>query len=343
MKRHKRQELAAPLMPLACLILLTFTACVHEHPQEGAEIDPTHIELTLELSTDPSITTASVFSKSTDEAPYVYFVVELFEGDFGTEPVLREETCVPREADGSASIILTELLNAGTYRLAAFASCVKDEHGNGSAYDFSDLGNIRFANEEYVGATDLKECYDLRMEIDLPYEDWFAKDTVTATLESPVGRVEVISEDAADFITKTFNQEGGMGTKADNEEFWQAYGARWDYALYFPTRYDVYTGVPIDSELGIRFTSDVIQLTDTEVLMGYDYAFVNGDATKVNITVSLTDRQTGEILNSYSGLSAEIHKGRTTVIRGEFLTASQGSGIGIDPEFDGDIDIVLPD
>ena len=122
MKRHKRQELAAPLMPLACLILLTFTACVHEYPQEGAEIDPTHIELTLELSTDPSITTASVFSKSTDEAPYVYFVVELFEGDFGTEPVLREETCVPREADGSASIILTELLNAGTYRLAAFAS-----------------------------------------------------------------------------------------------------------------------------------------------------------------------------------------------------------------------------
>ena len=59
--------IAAALVPLA--------ACVHEYPEEGKEIDPTEIGLTLELSTDPSITSASVFSKSGETAPYVYFVI----------------------------------------------------------------------------------------------------------------------------------------------------------------------------------------------------------------------------------------------------------------------------
>ena len=55
------------------------------------------------------------------------------------------------------------------------------------------------------------------------------------------------------------------------------------------------------------------------------------------------DKETGEILNSYSGLTAEINKGETSVIRGDFLTTSNKSGIGIDTGFEDEINIQLPD
>lgn len=324
--------IAAALVPLA--------ACVHEYPEEGKEIDPTEIGLTLELSTDPSITSASVFSKSGETAPYVYFVIELYKDDYTGEPAVRHEEGAIRNSDGSASLTVTVPVHAGKYRLAAFAACVEDETGSGCIYNLDDLGNISFASGEYAGSTALKECYDLRMDIDLSNSEWHSEETVSGVLSAPVGRLEIISEDAADFVTKL---QTSVGQAANDETFWEDYELRWDYALYSPVGYNVFTGMPEDSETGIGFRSDIFPLNENEVLMGYDYIFVNGEKAGVNITLGLYERATGNLLNTYSGLTADIFRGETTVIRGDFLTTNQGSGIGIDPGFDGDIDITLPD
>lgn len=322
---------------------LTIASCVHEYPDDGKGIDPTRISLTVELTTNPKINASSVFSKSANTAPYVWFVVEIYEEDFGGKPVLRHEASAPKNEDGSASIVFNTSLNAGKYRLAAFATCVEDEQGNGSHYDMTDLGGIVFANEEYTGSTDLKECYDLRMDIDLPNDEWFGEKTLSGTLEPPVGRVEIIAEDAKEFLTKQAELLSKSGIETEEEQMWEGYKARWDYALYFPTKYNAFTGVPTDAQTGIMFLSEMTPLSDNEVLMGYDYVFVNGDRTRVNITLSLVDKETGEILNSYSGLTAEINKGETSVIRGDFLTTSNKSGIGIDTGFEDEINIPLPD
>ena len=82
---------------------LTIASCVHEYPDDGKGIDPTRISLTVELTTNPTINASSVFSKSANTTPYVWFVVEVYEEDFGGEPVLRHEASAPKDEDGSAA------------------------------------------------------------------------------------------------------------------------------------------------------------------------------------------------------------------------------------------------
>ena len=285
--------------------LLAMTACVKEYPEDGHAVDPTEIELTIELSTDPSVTAASAVSKSMSSAGYAYFVIELYKDEFGGDTVFRREISAPVAESGTASVTLTEKVHAGTYRLAAFAARTESEDGSGCVYDLS-------------------------------HDKWFGSDSVSGILTAPVGRVEVISEDAPEFIDKN-----GFRAMAAEDDFWQNYEVRWEYAMYFPTGYNVLTGQPNKSETGVGFVSDLIHLENDEVLMGYDYVFVNGDNTEVSITLSLYDRTTGECINTYSGLNAGIYKGQTTVIRGKYLTTEKKPGVNLDPDFEGEINIDL--
>ena len=321
---------------LSAAVTLSATACIKEYPDEEQAVDPTEIELTVNLSTDPSVTAASAVSKSETSTGYAYFVIELYKDEFGGDSVFRKELCAPVDDNGSASITFTEKMHAGSYRLAAFAARTENYDGSGCDYDISDLSNIVFPENGNAGSSPMKECYDIRMDIDLPHNRWFGTDSVSGVLTSPVGRVEVISEDAPEFI-----DDNDLKAKAAEDDFWQNYEVRWDYAMYFPTGYNAITGLPNKAETDIGFVSDLTPLEDNEVLMGYDYVFVNGDNTEVSITLSVYDRTTGECLNTYSGLNAGIYKGQTTVIRGKYLSTEKKPGVNIDTDFDGDINIDL--
>lgn len=321
-------------------------ACVHEYPGEGKEIDPTEIDLTIRLETTPSITETSEIAKYDALPKYLYFVVELYEDDFQSEPVMRRTTGALRKGDGSAAIDLTVPVHAGKYRLAAFAAACYDIDSDGCMYDLTDLGNVVF-KDEYEGSTELKECYALNMDIDLelPEGTWFAEQTVTGRMESPLGRLEIISEDVADFVTRIGERSSASESvmKGPEEDLWRQYGLQWVYSFYYPVGYNVMTGYPNKTEQNVSFDTDIYLINDSEVLMGYDYVFVNGEDIDINLSLVLYGSQSGEIINTYSGVNATVYKGRTTTVRGDFLTTSQGAGIGIDPGFDGDINIVIPD
>jgi hypothetical protein len=51
----------------------------------------------------------------------------------------------------------------------------------------------------------------------------------------------------------------------------------------------------------------------------------------------------GNLLNRIEGIDVPIVRGKLTTIRDEFLTRDYAPGIGIDPGFDGDINITIPD
>ena len=48
-------------------------------------------------------------------------------------------------------------------------------------------------------------------------------------------------------------------------------------------------------------------------------------------------------MNRIEGIDLPIVRGKLTTIRDEFLTRDYAPGIGIDPGFDGDINITIPD
>lgn len=329
-------SLTAVLISAAAIITgMTAVSCVHEYP-EGPGVDPTMIVVNIDLTTDPATAGTYTAGRSDDEG-CMYFVMEIYEDDFTGEPVSRLEAGAHRGDDGSSSVRFTDTLHAGSYKVAAFAVCTEDMQGSEAVYDMSDLSRIVY-EDTYSGSLSLKECWEARFDLDISSDEWFTTMDVAQTMHSPMGRVEAISTDADRFMHNMLQDL----PEADTEGFWDRYTVRWDYALYFPTGYNVLTGLPNKAETAIYFTSVITPVTEDEVLLGYDYVFVNGESTTVNITLTVMDAE-GEVVNSYSGLEARILKGQTTVLRGTYLTEDRGSGVGIDPGFDGTIDITLPD
>lgn len=321
---------------MSCIILtvmLLSTACVREYPEEGKEVDPTEIQLTFDLNTAPPISASAASS-------HVYFIIELYEDQADPEPVFHYETGAARNSSGTAAVNVSTSLHAGEYILAAFAVSCNDSTGDDSVYELSDLRNITFKDGEYPGPTTLKECYSLTMPVNLPYEVWFASDTLREELTAPVGKVEVISEDAAEFVRTYIS--GLSSAPALSDEDLSNYGIRWAYDLYSPVGFNAVTGLPNKAETGVGFVTDLTPLDDGEMLLGYDYLFVNGESSTVNFSISLYDKATGETLNTYGGIEAEIFKGKATTLRGNFLTVDRESGVSIDTDFnEGDINITV--
>ena len=126
------------LIPAAMLtaMLPPATSCIHEYPEQGKEVDPTEIVLHIELSTDPSVSTASAIPKSESDND-IFFIIELYQDDYGGVPVFRREISAPKDENGSASVSLTEHVHAGDYRLVAFAAGTDGTGGASCLYDMS--------------------------------------------------------------------------------------------------------------------------------------------------------------------------------------------------------------
>ena len=69
--------------------------------------------------------------------------------------------------------------------------------------------------------------------------------------------------------------------------------------------------------------------------------FVNGAEAGVQLAVEIYDRQTGEKIGSSATITAPLKRGKTTEIRGRFLTSKADAGVGINPDFDGDYNIEI--
>ena len=107
-------------------------------------------------------------------------------------------------------------------------------------------------------------------------------------------------------------------------------------------KYNAYTNKPNDARTGMSFVCSMRPLSDKEAHLASDYIFVNGADSAVTVNLAIRDGE-GNLLNEVGGINVPVVRGKLTVIRDEFLTSSYAPGIGIDPGFDGEIDIVIPD
>ncbi len=326
-------------------VLLT-VSCVHEYPEDYGGIDPTEIDTKITLRTEQKFTHTSIASSRAEESfDFMYFIVELHEDEYGATPLFRREIGVQKFLDGSTAIELHEKLHAGHYKCVAYAMAANSTDGTGRIFQTSDLSNIGYSGS-YPGNTDAKECYETRFDIDLSPSEWYASTEVTNLLNTPMGSVEVISTDVNEFIQNEISRNEANAAPGDDTRVdlwqWDDYYVVWKYDQYYPVRYNLYTGLPNQALREVSFRATIVPQSDTEASLGFDYIFVNGQTSQVSLTLEVYDKNNTR-LNVYSGIKVPIERGRTTVIRGEYLTNRQESGVGIDPGFDGDISVELPD
>ena len=113
------------------------------------------------------------------------------------------------------------------------------------------------------------------------------------------------------------------------------------YVGFMPNAYSLFTDKPVDSATGVLFESTLNSLSETEASVGFDYVFVNGTESAVTVQIGIYDNE-GTQLSLTEPIKVSLRRSHHTIMRGMFLMSETSGGISINPEFDGDYNLVFP-
>lgn len=298
-----------------CTFLLFITLLVngcslHEEPEMTPEgelgVDPTAVTLNLNLAMNLSLAErAPVTITRASETNYLRrFIVEAMK------------------------------LHARNYRILVWADYVNAETPEqGLVYDAKNLAFILPAGK-YIGNSRYKDVFAASAMADLTSfrNHWGAETSLDVELYRPVARYELVAKDVATFLNKL--STGGLKG--------ESFTARVKYSDYLPTGYNLWDDVPKNSLMYMEYKVAFERPADgtKELILGFDYVLTDAGET-VSIPVEL------EILNEKNEVLARTafripcERGKNTTVRGNFLTSDANGGIGIDPDYDGDLEVDL--
>lgn len=107
------------------------------------------------------------------------------------------------------------------------------------------------------------------------------------------------------------------------------------YSGFVPCSFNMFTNRPADSWTGLMFDGRMNQLDKDNAELGFDYVFVNGHESTVNVSVEIYDRD-GTLLARSQPVTVPLVRNKVTVVRGKFLTVKAEGGVAIDARFDGE-------
>lgn len=336
---------------LYALLMASCRPTILEIPENGG-IDPTLVNLELLLSTEPvePYTSANTPSGDASEMPYdVRWIIEVYRDGLPGDLVERRILAGEPASDGVHSIQTTFALHAAKYHAVAWVDYVDAGLVADKYYEVDTLSSIRIPDSEhYVGNEAYKDAYAGNQVFDLSaYRDIWNAETSSAMKVTPaVAKIEFIATDVDKFLGQTApsgnsNLLAGDGASPGDLDV-ASLQITVQYAGYFPSSYNAYTGKPNDASLGVSFDCCATPLSDTEARLAGDHVFVNGSESAVTVNLLVRDNR-GNLLNEVAGIRVPVVSGKLTTIRGEFLTKKISSGIGINPNFEGEYNIVIPD
>lgn len=320
-----------PVFLMWIVSLITFTSCIHEYP-EGEGVDPSVVLMDMMFTTNSDMEIYPL-TKTEGESGGVYrFKVCVYENDFDGQLILEREIYVTPDVTGNGTAYLQEKLQARNYKVAVWVEWVSAVGEISPIYNSEKLQAITFKGN-YVGDTERKICFSGTYDLDLSRyaRQQFAEVSESYIVKMPLAKIQLVSTDLSDFISLKANRAI------------EKYIVRWDYVLYFPTGFNVLTQKPNEADLNIGFETLLEEYPDNpdKADMGMDYVFVNGTESQVTINLTVYDAE-GNELNTYQGIEVPIKRGFKTIIEGKFLMLNKSTGIGINPDFDGEFNVVLP-
>ncbi|WP_274949882.1 DUF6562 domain-containing protein [Bacteroides cutis] len=326
---------------IALVLTIVLAGCVHDYPsmtEDGEEgIDPTLVEVNTEVTLDLELIPLEIITQKnarsgTTKADDGYrrrFIIEAWrEGKPAARQVTVMDTAEEENGDGKITLPIHLKLHALDYTLAVWTDYVAAGTTDDLYYNTEDLQQVA-CRDPYTGSTDYRDCLYGTAALDLrQYRDeWNARVQVSVDMVRPLAKYELIATDVQKFLQKTQKQRAG-GT---------AYTITVSYDFYFPLGFNVLTGKPDRSEMGVAFTAPLV-VTDNgsgECTLASDYIFVNGDESYVPLSIGIKDDE-GNGISRTTGIDVPYRRGHLTTVRGHFLTNRYDTGIGIDPDFDDD-------
>lgn len=222
-------------------------------------------------------------------------------------------------------------LEGGDYTLLVWSDYIERGTNTDYFYNTGDFTKINIAGDEYVGRNDYRGAYrgcrQSFVQAPVSPSDTLAQ-IVDIQMVRPMAKYRFISTDYRQFIaeSKVHDISG--------------YKIMFKYSGYMPHQFNMFTNRPSDSKTGVTYGSSIEALGEEEALLGFDYVFVNGNESSVQVALHVEDNE-GNKVADIGTIDIPLVRGKITEVRGAFLTSRAGGGIGIDAGFDGEYNIFI--
>lgn len=336
MKSMKHDICLCGRMILAMLVL-TGCSTITEFPGENPT-DPTLVGLNIEVTLSEE-TTDMTDCEDLEGWAQQRLVVEAYETEDLTQPTIRKEMLLEHFLQEEETVTVPLELHAEQYRLTAWIDYVKkDEPGDLYYCTENSLRNIRL-NSDYRANCEEKDCFTAVKDLDLTVYSgqWNTNLRVGMKAERPVGKLVLIADDVEKFITRA-QSRGDQVSRADINGF----KARVIYQGYTPVGYDACGCELNDAATGICYESTFRVLNENEAMVAFDYLLAEKEGTSYEVALLVYDEE-GKLLNEVGGQKVTVKSNQVTVLKADFLTGEYKPGISIDTDYDGTIDVELPD
>lgn len=234
-------------------------------------------------------------------------------------------------------------LPEGNYRLAVWADYVDEGGQEDKFYATGRFEEIMLQGDGHPGNNDLRDAFCGTQEIALTAD---GPDEATVEMERPLARYNFVTTDLDVFLTRVLARQAaaaragntdGNDTKAIDLN---DYRVTFRYTGFLPSAFNLFANAPVDAQTGVWFDGKISRLSDTEAELGFDYVFVNGTESTVQVALDVRDAA-GEVIASIPPIDVPLTRSRYTTVRGPFLTTEATGGVGIDPGFDGEWNVEI--
>lgn len=239
-------------------------------------------------------------------------------------------------------------LAPGDYSIMVWSDLMEDD-GNDPYYNTDNFAEISLQGEHKAG-NDYRDAFRGTGSISLTADIMeHSPGTLSITMQRPLAKFEFVTDDVAEFIAmQTLNMAAGNGGVKSASEDGSAAGVNIEdyqvvffYVGFMPDTYSMFTDKPVDSSTGVMFRSSLKALSGSEASMGFDYVFVNGTESSVALQVGIYNAE-GTRISLSEPITVPLKRNFHTVLHGMFLTTDADGGVTINPDFDGDYNLVFP-
>lgn len=338
-----------------CMLLLCLSACdVHEWPET-----PEYVKMHLRLNYETNMTEwnhiydgTSVIEKGVGETydnhlnhgkiRYVIRTYPVSEKQRSIQDYRQEFVFTKDIAEGYNHGVTLDVL-PGNYNVMVWSDLVKT---NGDAYFYNaDNFSEIMLQGDHKGNTDYRDAFRGMNNISLVTD--FVEhlpDTLDIAMQRPLAKYEFLTTDLKEFIDKEIEylqkEAATKGEVLPTRLNTDDYKVVFYYSGFMPNTFNMNTDKPVDSKTGVRFESKLGILSENEASLGFDYVFVNGKKSAVTVQIGLYDKEDRQLALSES-INVPLQRNRHTILRGSFLMSQASGGITINPDFDGNHNILI--
>lgn len=324
---------------LLCVLVFISLSCERNSDHNDQPQITLDIDIKLGISDDLEFENYGALSfdqnSSLSRSCYLRTLIEIYDAEDPIAPVVRDTLYSQYDLIDELDLHYTTGLDAKCYDVVIWSDVVEsDADGENLFFTASNLKQITY-REPYLGNSELKNAFSTNASIDLShYQDkWNVFYGLQLKLERPQARFEIIASDLEQFLAQ-------FGDDADSTI--DDFSVKVLYDGYLPYGFNALIDKPNDARQMISYMTKMEDLGDGNVRLAFDHVLVNHVESKVNVSLTIYDKS-GEVVGQIGSISIPVRRNVRSLISGKYLTNDYLPGIGIDPSFDGDINVVIPD